>query len=210
MWLNPCGYRAGYALEFDTRRLENLNQKLGNTQAVGGTFAPVAYEHTVEEKNKEIEWFICHLNKVLETTEQFMKALWFNKNEEEAGEILDQQYEHFFKVISLLKHRAYFEEREVRIVYAPTKISKEYEKLCAVESQEVPKEIGVNYFERSGKLVPYVSLYEELARDPSFRLPIKRIIVGPHLDKDSRAAALQSLVAKDGIEVTISDIPYLP
>lgn len=204
------GQGGGYAIEFDTKDLESLNQKIGQIQELSGTFAAVAYEHKVKDQAEEIDWFLNHLNQVFGTTEQFMSALWLDKNEEKAFDILGEQYDHFFKVISLLKHRAFSEEKEVRIVYAPIKVSSEYEEICAANEQEPSEEVEVSCFERNGKLIPYVSLYADLAQDPDFRLPIKRIIVGPHLDKDSRAAALQSLVAKHNIKVTVSDIPYIP
>ena len=40
-------------------------------------------------------------------------------------------------------------------------------------------------------------------------LPIEKIIIGPHKDKETRAAILRKRLRKTKIEITCSDIPYV-
>ncbi len=40
-------------------------------------------------------------------------------------------------------------------------------------------------------------------------LPIERIIVGPHKEKESRAAALRVFLRNTNIEISVSDIPFV-
>jgi hypothetical protein len=58
--------------------------------------------------------------------------------------------------------------------------------------------------------VPYVNLFEGITQ-PGNNLPIKRIIVGPHPDKERRKLAVEKLLKQNGInaDVSMSAIPYL-
>jgi len=58
---------------------------------------------------------------------------------------------------------------------------------------------------KNGTQVPYIELFHSLDK----RLPIEKIIVGPHQDKELRAAALQLMLRNTDIKVTVSDIPYI-
>lgn len=59
----------------------------------------------------------------------------------------------------------------------------------------------------NGEQIPYIKLFD--FNEP---LPIKKIIVGPHKDKEARATWLKVKLAsmgKDDIEVTVSKIPFV-
>ena len=53
--------------------------------------------------------------------------------------------------------------------------------------------------------IPYIEMFASLDTP----LPIERIIVGPHKDKESRASALRVMLRNTDIQVTVSDIPYV-
>lgn len=58
---------------------------------------------------------------------------------------------------------------------------------------------------KNGKLIPYIELFNST----DIVLPIERIIVGPHKEKESRASALCVMLRNTNTEITISDIPYV-
>lgn len=55
--------------------------------------------------------------------------------------------------------------------------------------------------------------YVELFNSPDIVLPIEKIIVGPHKNKEKRAdrlrLILKNVLKKENIDVTVSDIPYI-
>jgi hypothetical protein len=51
--------------------------------------------------------------------------------------------------------------------------------------------------------------YIELFNSINTELPIERIIVGPHKEKEARAAALSVMLRNTKIEITCSDIPFV-
>jgi hypothetical protein len=55
-------------------------------------------------------------------------------------------------------------------------------------------------------LMPYIKLFGE-----GQKLPIRKILVGPHPDKTKRKRAVQQMLEQHAIEaeVLVSDIPYL-
>jgi hypothetical protein len=62
-----------------------------------------------------------------------------------------------------------------------------------------------------GMLIPFIKLFNELG-DDSEKLPIKKIIIGPHPDRAKRAAAVRSLLRAqkyEDVEVVESKIPYI-
>ena len=89
------------------------------------------------------------------------------------------------------KHRSFMEENEVRII---THHEEE-------TNNKFIKEI--KYRDADGYKIPYIKLFEDQ------ELPIEKIIVGPHKDKEKRAAFLITKLKGTGIEVTVSDIPYI-
>jgi hypothetical protein len=52
--------------------------------------------------------------------------------------------------------------------------------------------------------VPYIELFDS----PDIKLPIEKIIIGPHKDKEARRAELLEILSKSNIEIVCSEIPY--
>ena len=103
-------------------------------------------------------------------------------------------YKEFLNCISRYKHFGFIEEDEVRIVshlvpsYARTKDKRPEKKI----------------FYRDGQ-VPYLDLFS--ASD--IKLPIEKIIVGPHKDKSQRADELIAQLRGTDIKILVSEIPYV-
>ena len=118
----------------------------------------------------------------------------------------------FYPAISqlscLYKHWGFWEEREVRVVAITSNV--------AMASETVADNNSITYrpvksYIRDGMPVPYLDLFANLTDQPA-QLPIKRIIVGPHRDKELRAEAVRRLLRDTGykdVEVICSKIPYI-
>jgi DUF2971 family protein len=102
----------------------------------------------------------------------------------------------FMLSIPRYKHRGFSEEREVRIVVSPTDDTLfEQAQKAGEKDQRESKKICFK-----DSLAPYIVLFDKAKS----RLPIKRIIVGPHADKDRRFARLKSYLAFRGLEIDVS------
>ena len=105
-----------------------------------------------------------------------------------------KDYYSFIGCISRYKHHSFKEENEVRIFCAPI-----------IKNEKNLKLAKRKFRTKGGKLIPYIELFNST----DIILPIERIIVGPHRDKESRASALRVKLRNTNIEVTTSDIPYV-
>lgn len=104
-----------------------------------------------------------------------------------------------------LKHHAFREEQELRIVFTP----------ALPENESKMKEIGELPLDKHFKLVrhragvlgdiPYIELFGDLGES----LPIKRIIVGPSRHQLANKEQVCQLVGKRDIEVTLSETPFV-
>jgi len=110
-------------------------------------------------------------------------------------------YPAFVKCISRYKHRGFKEENEVRVVAIPAPTKKRAVNLF----RSARPEKAVKFREKSGGLAPYIDLFDGLSRE----LPIDRIIIGPHREKEKRAQAMRIMLRNTNIQVSISDIPYI-
>lgn len=110
-------------------------------------------------------------------------------------DIIENTFQCFIRGISKFKHQGFHEENEVRAVIF---------RHAANDRGLANKEI--HYRESDGYHIPYIKLFE------GQKLPIEKIIVGPHKDKEKRAAALRDKLKSIGlgnVEVTVSNIPYI-
>lgn len=70
---------------------------------------------------------------------------------------------------------------------------------------------GVEFRPVGGVAVPYVSL--AMGTDPDGRLPIREIIQGPRVDKETAVRSLELLMASNGysdVTITVSSVPLRP
>lgn len=104
----------------------------------------------------------------------------------------------------LTKHCGFREEHEVRLVFSHP---------CAKLLSLAPSEHTLKPIRsvvRDGVPVPYMALLESLPTPAKGRLPIKRVIVGPHPDRAARKRAVETLLRQHGYQakVDVTDIPY--
>jgi hypothetical protein len=128
--------------------------------------------------------------------DQFPKLLSeFKKNNMKKMEAcLNQMHDHFVFGSTFVKHHAFHEENEIRIVVSPTT------KDSFKKPQKQQKEIHTHKGDREFR---YINLCE---KGP---LPtIKRIIVGPSITQDQNCEKIKELV-KSSITVDKSEIPLV-
>jgi len=118
-------------------------------------------------------------------------------------------FEEFVRAACTYKHQAFREEQEVRVValvgtpeLLQEKLDKE--KWDAVTESRPFKPINEQY--PNGQRVPHIRLFEGANR----RLPVERIIVGPHADQGERVKDIEQLVDGFDIKVRASETPYIP
>lgn len=102
----------------------------------------------------------------------------------------------FVQCVSRYKDQGFKEENEVRVVAWP-----QPQIQGAVQDKQDKER---KFCKKNGEYVPYIELFNS----PDIVLPIEKIIVGPHKEKDARASALRIMLRNTDIEVTVSGIPY--
>ena len=186
-----CG--GGCALVFDTRKLEEMAQ--------------------IEFKDFEYSTDGLLIDVVYKDYETLFKEELFNditilvdvyKQIQLNSEPDGKDFSAFIKFISKLKHKYFIEENEVRMVALPTVVDKGYITKAVFNGYKLQAEKERKIRKIRGRDTPYIELFKSIDID----LPINKIIVGPHKEKDTRAAALRVMLRKTGIEIICSDIPY--
>lgn len=184
------GQNGGYAIEFETAGLKALNQKhLLSFDSLYEEFDEVVYAHDIENKpiKEDVESFSrliydCFISKEINDEKDCppLRNAFSDVTE-------DQTIRQRMRCLTLIKHDAFYEEREVRIIVVPSKASK-----AVIEHEG---------------LRPYIYLYPHKQENSDAKLPIRRIIVGPHPEQDKRVRALECLPVLEGVVITPSSIP---
>ena len=183
------GVGGGFTLVFDTKKMEEiLNIEAERYTYDFGQISDVIYSDDEDKFEKELSSYQA------EIFDFFNKCL-NNYLKGQGAPDTPITYQEFVGCISRYKHLGFKEENEARIVCIPT-TKKEYIILAEKERKLRPK---------NGKLIPYIELFNS----NDIILPIKKIIVGPHKEKDSRASALRVSLRNTITEITVSDIPYV-
>lgn len=176
------GRGAGYALVFDVKQLAELFAKDGLQHFYGyGGFGDVVYD---DEEDK----FVKEFPELIRLISEQMPQLAIGGRPE-----LNKLYTPFASCVSRYKHRAFTEEREVRISLSPVAKS--------VVDPTTPRykkktEKKVHFRDR---LVPYIKLFDEATG----ALPITKIIVGPNRDKELRRERLEHFVKTKGMKIDV-------
>lgn len=196
------GYGAGggFALVFNTQKLEEI----------------------LEIEAKRFEYSAMHLSDLIYSDdedrlkEELSKDLYiiaddvrqlFNHarlSEKKKADAL-KGYMPFVNCISRYKHYGFSEENEVRAVVLPTVLEQEFLKLAGTNGVTLKPEKERKFRNKNGQFVPYIELFNSI----DIELPIERIIVGPHKEKEARAAALRVMLRNTRVEITCSDIPFV-
>lgn len=191
------GPDGGYALVLDTGPLDKiLSEEIVPYQEESYSWVDVQYclnENRRTDDSDTNEWI-----KELEAAAD----KFFRSNSTENATELSRP---LTILSSIFKHRGFAEEREVRLVLnllGPKLES--HPELQSVRQHPVKSRV------REGTTVPFVELCVREASGVRQHLPIKRIIVGPHRDKNDRERAVKLLLKQHGlnVKVSVSDIPY--
>jgi hypothetical protein len=124
---------------------------------------------------------------------------------EEILEEIEKGYYPFVSCISRYKHRGFSEENEVRVVLLPTVLDQKYLGQASTGGVILKPEKERKFRDKNGQLVPYIELFNSI----DIELPIERIIVGPHKEKEARVTALGVMLRNTKTEITCSDIPFV-
>lgn len=194
------GTGGGAALVFDTKKLEEiLAIEVKRFEYSAITIADIIYSDD-EKKLKE------ELSDDLNILSDIAKLFFNHKNPSQ--KILAEAAKGFYsfvKCITRYKHYGFSEENEVRVVALPTVIDREYIKLAKAKDIILMPEKKKKFRRKKGKSIPYIELFDLDDID----LPIEKIIIGPHKEKEARAAIMRESLRKTKIEITCSDIPYI-
>ena len=212
------GYaEGGYALVFDTKKIEELVES--ERYAIPGALAlpsqpilkigEVVYNEVdfVKKFTDEIKILkerVCWMaESSFVSPDKIDKRLF---NEGTINKMSSSWMPAYMRCVTLYKDEGFKEEKEIRI--AVFRIHDKYLKGLSTSKKEIKlrKEKG-----------PYLELFKRQeikkvkTRYPSDYLGIKRIIVGPGVDKEARASKLREFLKKNkkNVEITISETPYI-
>jgi hypothetical protein len=196
------GTQGGYAIGFHADALEKMLQTEADSYHYQfGLFADVDYGHDGgghdHPERAELEADL----------ENAIVTLLLSDTAQQAGKSAD-----LARVLATLscryKHAGFKEEAEVRIVAMPT--NEDVYRIAFEKGDRRPRK-PILFRSSDGLLIPYIALFGRRVGGILEKLPISRIVVGPHIHKVKRQKSLQALLKQAQItaEVTISDIPYL-
>jgi hypothetical protein len=193
------GAQGGYSIIFDAEQLHHLVEEEAKKWAYSTGFSgDVVYSSATDEEI--YDEFGEHIDAIQKNWGQALRT--------RDPKALENTYSRFIACACRFKHWGFAEENEFRIVLPPT----------SSEIVEVANKRGktllakpVRFFLRNGTMVPYLNLFEGITGSSCKRLPIKRIIVGPHPEKEKRKLAVEKLLSQYNIEadVSVSEIPFL-
>lgn len=194
------GYDGGYAIIFESAGLEILlKTEAAKFYYQFGTWGDVDYYDQDTPHQARHPETLNYQALVQRATSVFLQS----GKETDLEPLLEP-----LTLLSVLhKHRGFREEEEVRIVML--RPHSEVERLAREQGDMRPLR-PIQFRQKRGMLIPYIELFgEELGANA--KLPIKRVIVGPHPDQKKRRTTVENLLRKNNVdaEVTVSSIPYL-
>lgn len=196
------GKDGGYALVLDAHHLEQLLKAEGaNFWYQHAQWGDVHYHQDGDD--------LAHAEPEIREAEEELRRSIGRYIKHPVSAELESTFEPVATLSCLFKHWGFHEEREVRIVAIPPNEELVREGRASGELRPVrqPK-----IFVRGGTPVPYLDLFAREATDgEGFRLPIVRIVVGPHPQSQLRRQAVEELLRTKGIlaEVVVSQTPYV-
>jgi len=189
------GLDGGYAIVFDAKGLAGLlNTEREMYYEEGCVWGDVQY-HMEDFSRVQDEQVLKHFECVKNAANDY----WIT------GGILKAYpaFESIELLSAFCKHRGFEEEKEVRIVVSEPSVE---------VGPDPSKQSGtpcrkVSSYLRDGVVVPCIHLFEDQKLNS---LPIRRVIVGPHPEKQERKESVEILLRNHGIdaEVSVSDTPF--
>lgn len=196
------GGDGGYSIIFDTKKLESLLTKEAKSyQYQLFQWADVFYYGLEPISQPSTEDVVKMEEKVSLGVSKMAQG--------ENVEIVEGFYEAISSLSCLYKHWGFQEEHEVRVVAIT--VDQDIAKR-AKETGEISPLKTIKTFPRGGMPVPYIELCANQGSDVQVnRLPIKRVIVGPHRESELRSIAVKKLLLANDYDcdVVCSEIPYV-
>jgi hypothetical protein len=199
------GKDGGCVIVFDTLKLEEMLIKDCSKYGAYAHISDVVYDGDEQSYSHEFSENIKHIaqygKELVESN--FYPERYKKKKYPDAKEFLPS----WIQCITRFKHEGFQEEKEVRVVVEAMKASEEIKKQIIKEGKAIPLEWDIKHRIVEEKEVDYIELFSSL----DMRSAIKKIIIGPHKEKDSRADILRRYIKdrKYNIEVTVSETPYV-
>lgn len=196
------GSDGGYALVFDTVEFDRLLKLEGETYHYQHALWGDVHYYGVAPSSQPSSEEVAESEAVV--SKGIARLVRGGTAEETQG-----FYEAISSLSCLYKHWGFWEEHEIRVIAIP--VDTEVAQLVAAEGQTKLQK-PIKTFLRGGLPVPYLELFNQpVAAHGRVRLPIKRVIVGPHREAAIRAQAVQRLLAANDYEaeVVCSQIPYI-
>lgn len=195
------GKDGGYALVFDTKKLEELLK----SEAASFWYQYVQWGdvHYYQDDSD-----IVNAEPEIQAAEDALRGSIIKFIRNPVSTELEPTFDPVTTLSCLYKHWGFHEEREVRIVAIPPNEELVQEGRAAGELRLVrPRKAAL----RAGTPVPYLDLFAHEPADDELRLPILRVIIGPHSQSQLRRQAVQEILRSKGIgaEVVVSQIPYV-
>jgi hypothetical protein len=189
------GSNGGYAIVFDTARLETLMEAEASRWSSLLSLGDVGYSADSRE-------VLFQRLDVLPHLVQTLVSFAIEPTAESSEAVLRP----FLECATRFKHWAFSEEHEVRlVVILDGTLMHQENAFDGVTVKEPPRAS----FDRCSMSVPCLNLFDGIETHRSPRLPIQRIIVGPGPSQAERVIVLKELLNQYGqaISVTRSEIP---
>lgn len=187
MWRAYGGAQA-YAIEFEKKKLDELIQQDCNEfEYTIPLSCDVEYEmENIPQSEKETLKEFC---------EKIVRGIILNHIEN----LTVEEVRNFLFISASLKHYAFSEENEFRYVF----YIQNYDELILLDKEQKLKRKKIIHNDNKK---PRIHLFEGLNK----KLPIKRIIVGPHENKANIEEELKGWLKQNALDipVTVSEIPF--
>ena len=194
------GTGGGAALVFDTEKLEEILA----IEAISFEYSAVLIADLIysDDERKLKEELSDELAILADIAKQFFNHENFNQEKKIDS---SKGFIPFVSCISRYKHYGFSEENEVRVVALPTLIDNEIIKLANEDGVILKPEKERKFRQKNRQRIPYIELFDST----DVKLPIEKIIVGPHTEKEARAIEIRDVLSKTNIEIICSEIPYV-
>lgn len=143
--------------------------------------------------------------KLYEALQDFVGEMIGRPSDRESQlELMGTLYDHFVASISRLKHRAFHEEKEYRIILGATPKSL-LDKRAGSGQTTTNLLKQIHHRRGAADSVPYIRLFDRLEED----LPITRIIVGPSKNQSANLEQIRTLTRPHQIAIHASETPFV-
>ncbi len=191
------GTGGGFALVFNTHKIEELlGIEMNEYEYDTIHLCDTIYSDNEKKLNEE-------LSEDLPIIYSDIKKLFNHVTSDKTPDL--KSYVQFVRCISRYKHYGFSEENEVRAVFVPTIIDQELLEIASRDGSILKPEKERKFRNKNGQIAAYIEIFNS----KNTELPIERIIVGPHKEKEARAASLRVMLKNTKIEITCSEIPFV-